>query len=216
MKKSAKKIISLILTFAISLVATVPAFAVERTDKNNQLIRSGNSKLSMSKVLTFNEIVAAISKDSNISKSEAENQVISGFESQNKNTLTSAIVLAERATYRTFGTPFTVTPEYKPELRFYCETSEGDQFHGIVKILKINMNRKYRNMTKQFGGSVYANLEDANTIFYTVDGDFFNNGTTTGGGGVNIGLGETGSVNFNVSQSSNHYSYCYLEERGTF
>lgn len=71
-------------------------------------------------------------------------------------------------------------------------------------------------MSKQFSGTVYANLEDASTIFYTVEGFFFNNGTTTGGGGVSIGVGQSASVNFSVSGSTNHYSYCYVEDRARF
>lgn len=61
-----------------------------------------------------------------ISKSQAENQVISSLETPNKNSYTSAKVLAASSTYRTFTESFTVTKEYKPQLKFYCETSEGD------------------------------------------------------------------------------------------
>ena len=78
------------------------------------------------------------------------------------------------------------------------------------------MIRKYNDMTKQFGGTVYTNLEDANSIYYIVNGDFYNNGTTTGGGGVNIGVGEGVSLNFNLSYSSNEYAYCYAEEHCAF
>ncbi|QEY34689.1 hypothetical protein FL966_06255 [Caproiciproducens galactitolivorans] len=62
MKNSAKNVISLFLTFAISLAVAVPALAVER-DKNNQLLQNDNSKFSVSRVLTFNEIVEEIAKD---------------------------------------------------------------------------------------------------------------------------------------------------------
>ena len=210
------------MALVLSLTASIPAFA-QATNKQHEVnnvsgtIAIGDSKTVISKVLTFDEIVDAIARDNQISKAQAANQVISGFASKNSNSLNlTAKAVASRATYRTVSSYFTVTSEYKPTMRFYCETSESGSFHGIVKILNVNMNRKYNGLTKQFGGTVYTNLEDANSIFYTVDGDFYNTGTTTFGGGVNIGLGEGSSVNFNASSTSDYYAYCYVEEHCPF
>lgn len=60
------------------------------------------------------------------------------------------------------------------------------------------------------------NLEDANRIFYIVNGDFFNNGMTTWNAGVTIGVGKAANVKFGVSGASNHYQYRYVESRVTF
>ena len=51
-------------------------------------------------------------------------------------------------------------------------------------------------MSKQFSGSLYVNLEQADRIFYIINGDFFDNGTTTLSGGLNIGIGEGASAKF--------------------
>ncbi|NRD77370.1 hypothetical protein HPT25_07635 [Bacillus sp. BRMEA1] len=186
-------------------------------------INLGSPQTQVSKILTFDEVVSAISKDNNISKSEAANLVISNFQKSNgttkapasagtmSNTTASApaVQSAQLATYRSLSTTFTVTSVYKPSVNFYCQTDEGGYFRGIVKILNISMNRSYNNTSKQFSGTVYANLEDPNRIYWEVNGDFLNNGTTTisGGGAVNIGVGYSASVNFGVSYQSNEYKY---------
>ena len=116
------------------------------------------------------------------------------------------------ATYRTLTTNFSVTPFYSPSLRFYCETNEwGGSFRGIKEIKHINMNRDANGLSKTFSGTVQANLEDPNRIFYIVNGDFHNNGTTTFNGNVSITVGKTGSVGFSASYATSHYKYTYKE-----
>ncbi len=98
-------------------------------------------------------------------------------------------------------------------MKFYCETSESGSFWGIVEILNVGMDREYNGITKQYGGTIYTILEDAGTIFWIVNGDFFNDGTTTVGGGVSIGIDEFATVNFEATYSTDHYGYCYEEDR---
>ena len=128
------------------------------------------------------------------------------------------INLYERSsqTYRTISTQITVTNSYKPSISFYCETSEYGTYHGIIRILRTEINRNYNGMSKQFSGSLYVNLEQADRIFYIINGDFFDNGTTTLSGGLNIGIGESASVNLGGSYVYNHYKYVYHEGRVHF
>ncbi|GEM05482.1 hypothetical protein HMI01_24700 [Halolactibacillus miurensis] len=44
-----------------------------------------------------------------------------------------------------------------------------------------------------------------------LNGDFYNNGTTTYNGSLNIGIGKYGSVSFGVSHATNWYKYKYQE-----
>lgn len=158
----------------------------------------------VSDILTFEEITKEISKDFGISLAEAENMVV-------ENNANKSISSARAATYRTLSQQFTVTTTYKPTMRFYCQTSESGLFHGILEILSVNMVRGYNGISKQFSGTVYVNLERGDRIFYIVNGDFYNQGTTTFDGRINIGLGESNSVGFGVSHASNHYAYRYIE-----
>jgi hypothetical protein len=75
------------------------------------------------------------------------------------------------------------------------------------------MNRAHlgNGISKQYDGTIYTNLESAAKIFWIVNGDFYNNGTTTGSGGVSIEVGQSATVNFNISYASNHYKYLYKE-----
>ncbi len=107
-----------------------------------------------------------------------------------------------------------MTDEYQPYLDFYCATSEGGHFFNINSIYSIQLVRSYNGISKQFGGEVNAWLRSSNSIEYYVNGDFFNNGTTTvsGGIGVNAGLNVKCSATYSVSYSSNHYKYFYVHK----
>ena len=116
--------------------------------------------------------------------------------------------------YRSFTARLYVTDEYQPYLDFYCATSEGGHFFNINSIYSIQLVRSYNGISKQFGGEVNAWLRSSNSIEYYVNGDFFNNGTTTvsGGIGVNAGLNVKCSATYSVSYSSNHYKYFYVHK----
>ncbi|MEF7637829.1 hypothetical protein [Bacillus thuringiensis] len=73
------------------------------------------------------------------------------------------------------------------------------------------MNRDASGLCKTFSGTVQANLEGPNRIFYIVNGDFHNNGTTTFDGNVSITVGKHGSVGFSASYATSHYKYTYKE-----
>lgn len=99
-------------------------------------------------------------------------------------------------------------------MRFYVQTEKGGgSFRDIMKILAGNMNRSYNGISKQFGGSVQTFLLNSNRIRFIVNGDFYNNGTTTVNTGVNIGIGSSATVSFGISSSSNHYKYVYIEDK---
>lgn len=163
-----------------------------------------NQEQVVSPVMSFEEMVNQVARDFNISTSEAQAQL--GFSEAE-----AARAVRAEFTYRTLSSMFTVNSSYKPTMRFYCQTTEGGGFRAIKKILQVNMIRGYQGLSKQFQGKVYVNLEDPNRVFYIVNGDFYNNGTTTVNAGVNIGLGQSANVSFGVSNTSSHYQYRYVE-----
>lgn len=196
------------------LVATQTGFsasAAEATSEDSSItdgtvsLDTESSNVEVSEVMTFDELVQEIAEDQGISKSEASNQVIAS--SPKKNSRTAAVAAA--ATYRTLSQTFTVTGTYKPAIKFYVQTTEGGSFRAIVKVLNVSLNRAHlgTGKSKQFGGTVYTYLEDPNRIYWEVNGDWYNNGTTTGGGSLNIGVGKAASLEFNLSNESNFFAY---------
>ena len=69
------------------------------------------------------------------------------------------------------------------------------------------------SISKQFRGDLKVWLRSTQKIEYVINGDFYNNGTTTssGGIGVNAGINQLVSISFTATSttSSNHYKYFY-------
>lgn len=215
-----KKIIvgSLISLAVLGTLSTVPVSAevtekAETTSnirlKENILDDSVFSNQGVSNVMSFKEMVNQVANDFSITVPEARERL--GYSEAEAEKATKG-----NYTYRTMSSQFTVNSLYKPTMRFYCQTSESGLFRAIIKILEVNMIRGYQGLSKQFQGKVYVNLEHANKIFYIVNGDFYNNGTTTVSAGVSIGVGQYANVSFSVKNVSNHYQYRYVESYYSF
>lgn len=109
-----------------------------------------------------------------------------------------------------------VTNKYIPRLDFYCHTSEGGNFWGIVDIYSIQLVRKYENLVKNFNGDIEVWLRSPYQIEYIVNGNFYDVGTTTttAGGNVGVGIGDYVKVGFQASSTyaTNFYEYAYFSE----
>lgn len=213
-KKTSKflSVSALALTmFGVSVFPNTSFASSEVKPTTSGVTKIADKNTVVSEPLTIEQLAEEIAKDNNIPKERALKNLMSqvGNDKSQVRSLGTA--------YRTITTSFTVTNYYKPAVKFYCETNEsGGSFRAIEKVLNIGLNRNYNGTSKQFSGSVYANLEDPNTIYWNVNGDFFNNGTTTGNGGVNISVGQAASVNFGISYASNFYKYYYGDGRSTY
>lgn len=169
-----------------------------------------DANTSVSGVMSLEEIANELAQDKGISFADAKE--ILGYDGPQ--------TCNSRATgYRTLTRELVVTNEYHPELKYYVKTSEysGPDLHtwGILSIedLTLKLVDSSSGINKQFSGKVYTNLEAANKIFYRVSGTFYNDGTTTISGGIELGIGEYADLNFSVSYSSNVYKGFYEEDR---
>lgn len=112
-----------------------------------------------------------------------------------------------------------VTSLYKPTVMFYTEWlyREGNPTpEAIVRILNASLNRSYNNDSKQFSGLLFYHLEAYNKLFFELNGDFYDNGTTTYTGGGTVNVNGKGSLNFSISYSSNHFKYIFYPYRFIF
>lgn len=77
----------------------------------------------------------------------------------------------------------------------------------MVSIDSANIDRNYNGISKQFQGTLYYNLEAGNSLHGDLNGDFYNNGTTTITGGGSAGIGGVATASFSASITSSHYRY---------
>ncbi len=156
--------------------------------------------------MTFEEIVARYAENDNISYQEA-------YELLGGNTRSVQPYSTRSIEYRVFSANLHVTDEYIPHIEFFCETAEGGHFFQINSIYSVQLVRSYENISKQFSGNIEFWLRSGYDIEYIINGDFYNNGTTTvsGGANVNVGINEVASIQFiaSITYSSNHYAYFY-------
>lgn len=202
-----KTLMALLFTVAATVLISAETHASQRTIENMTEKIETNELISES--MTFEQMIESIARDYGISVNGAQEKI--GYSD-----VMVKKAIQSKATYRILSQMFTVNSSYKPTMRFYCETSESGSFRAIKRIIEVNMIRGYNGLSKQFSGNVYVNLEDPNRIFYIVNGDFFNYGTTTWNAGVSIGVGKAANVKFGVNNGSNHYQYRYVESRVTF
>ena len=203
-----KRIISLVSSFVLVFsLLYIPAYADENTADTEIIdvneINNEDSDIQVSAPMSFSEMVNHYMEVNGVSYDEA----LKAFPVRlQKETRASA-------TYRTLSVSLTVTSTYRPRIDFYCRTSESGSYWGILSIYSVQLVRSYSGISKQFTGNISVWLRSAYQIEYTINGDFYNNGTTTvsGGGGLDLGIGESVNISLSASMSyeSNHYKYFY-------
>lgn len=151
--------------------------------------------------MTYDELINEVIKNENLSVEEA------------KKFLGINDMLRNGDYYRTYTYRVQVTSSYKPTIVFYCKTSEWNNYRGIISVLNTSLNRSYNGVSKQFSGTLYTNLEDAETIYFELNGDFYDNGTTTFSGGTSIKVGEKTTINFGINYATSYFKYCYKAGR---
>lgn len=156
--------------------------------------------------MSFDELVQKMSEDMELSIQESTNLLLSHTDNKS-------------ATYRIISKPLEVVlMDYEPTLTFYCQTSEADGKVDISRILNVNLNQDYTDsrgvsVLKQFAGIIFFNLEDAHTIYYTIDGDFYNNGTATVSNEFGRDGAQNGKLVFSVSSTYSCYESYYVADK---
>lgn len=223
-----KKIISVIATLAFLI--TLPLgehFAKAEESSNKETINLEDfdlSNLEPGDVIeagdltitqyTDEEAAKIISKETGKSEKEVLNNLScdnSLTESKPVSRSVSTLATKKCATGATaFSRSLNVASNYKPTLNVWTELCQNSAGQYVVKsIVDISMNRNYNGTVKHFNGGLAAKaLNSGKTLYYRAEGDFFNKGTTTIGGGTGLNTA-VASVDFSVSKSSNHFGYIH-------
>lgn len=108
---------------------------------------------------------------------------------------------------------------YRPAVQIFACTYNSGSFSQFMYIEEVNLDRNgitNSYTSKQFTGTIKGKMTSSTAIWWYVNGDFYNNGTTsfTGGvGGERAIKGVTVEGSFSVTNASNHYEY--WENSGT-
>ena len=121
--------------------------------------------------------------------------------------------------YLSTGRGFKVTSKYYPRVVFYLniETNSNGVMTDINSVVKTTLDRtntlsNSSVTSKQFGGEVYVHLQDSKNLYFFVNGDFYDNGTTTHTGSGEADIKDKVTVKYQIQYESNYYAYCFYEE----
>lgn len=92
---------------------------------------------------------------------------------------------------------------YRPVLRMYVREDNG-QFDRVY-------NTSINTYGNKFDGSIYVNLESSQSIYFLVDGHFYDTGTMKTKAGLNIGVGSMGTAIFEVETTKGAMAYVYID-----
>lgn len=218
-----KKILNLLLAVLMLALCSI----------NNNVIKAENEEDYHSSYIDLEEILQNPENypDVEIKLYDAEEYVQmikedTEMPNDKKQEIISEVMKTSRAVAKTkYATVYdtaVITSSYQVRPYFYMQyawdtphESSGSPCR-ISKIQYANLDRNYNGSSKQFSGILYYNLESGKQIFWDLNGDFFNNGTTTVSFGATVSKGENSSTSFGVSYSSNHYKYIHTSKRIVF
>lgn len=202
MKNSLKKLLifSLILSSQLSVNNI---FAKENKDLQNINTKNININEINTKKLNKKEIIEEMIKDGT-SRADAERLV-------NENSISNSVNYGSY--YTTYEKQLNVSKNYKPTLKFYLQIEYGHGMAMIKSLKNVNIVREFNGISKSFVGEIYCNVENYQTIYYEINGDFYNEGITETKGKINLKIGEDSTILFNVDNPYGYFNYIYESEK---
>jgi hypothetical protein len=196
-------------------------------------ISTSDSDVMISEPMTYEEIASSMANDEGISIYQAKKRLgkpnyvsPSILDIDGQFAKPSATAASYTYSYRTLSKSFWISTavynDYAVKVNYYCYTVQSQQGLAIITTLNASIDRSHScvrlgfggipyvtTISKQFSGTLYYNMENCYTIYMILNCDFFNNGNTTFGTGLAIGVGESCTISFSVSYSSSWYAYAY-------
>lgn len=200
MKRLNIAILFLISLFVISINFHSTVQADEQ--KNYAISLNDSSSTEVSK----NDIINDYIKNTGVSYEEASWLLFPSSRMRSVNTAgVDSVSYVRLASSFQDDTLYAYVPGDAGQVYFYCEVSKSGWFRGIKRIIYAGYNAG----DLVFSGNFQYALPDANRIHYTLSGGLYSTTTTTVSTGGSIGIGEAGSVNIQVSQTSNYKRSLY-------
>ena len=206
-----RKFLSIGMVIVLTLCLYTPCDACAKDLKNikkdysmNEVIELKDDDVIVSEPMNYSEVVDRCADINNISEDKMKKVL-----QKNVHDIDS---VSNTGTYRELRVSLNVSASYKPQICFFCNTSEYGNYWGITDIFSIQLLRKYNGITKQFTGNIEGYLRSGAKILYIINGDFYNNGSTTNSAATTASAnGVVASAGFSasISTTSNHYKYFY-------
>lgn len=149
--------------------------------------------------LSYDELVKQIAANRNDSIENTKKNI-----SINKSALTSD----EHIYYVHFYEQFEVgTTDWYPQVDIYVKCK--GIYRDFVGIEDLNLIRSYNYISKQFSGKFQAKVESNKRVYWVINGDFYNNGTTKSSFGGAVGVEKYATLNFSIQSQNDHFGYIY-------
>lgn len=212
-----KKVIAITILSAIFVITgnSKSVFAAETSYTNTNVIdlknldSSSNVTVSVSDVLSYDEMANIMANDQNISLDGAKKILGDDCTVKVNSKMSNSLVTPLSIGYRTVAVKFAVGwPEYRPLLTFYIKTEEGGSLGwGIVSVLNMMlMTYDERGYYRSFQGEIFYHLESITSIYYSINGAFYHSGTTTYENGYEIKVGEFLNIVAKTTDSNNLFA----------
>lgn len=161
--------------------------------------------------MTFDEMVAAYAQNNQISISEAYKELQKG----RKDIVTRS---AKANSYRVLKIGLYVNSGYKPSIDYYVTTSESGGYWGITSIYSVQLNRIYNGTSKIFQGNLESWLRSPYQIEYIINGDFYNQATSSTSCNINGSWGQNVQISLAITttNASSFYAPIYQHRNVSF
>ena len=167
-------------------------------------------KIDESELMTYDEILEKMIEDG-IPREEAI-KCLNSSETLN-DAKTNSIIAPNDISYTTRSVQVKVTSTYYVTINFYITVDSAYGAYYIKEVNNVSLNRDYNGKVKLFAGEIYYKQENRITVYYLINGDFYDKGSLSVSGGGAVGIGESAKLNFSVSYSSDYYAYIYKPDR---
>ena len=205
-KNYLKKCISLTLALFV-LIGTGNINYATSIDNQKVISQIDIHDLKEEELLTYDEMIEVMVNDG-ISFEEAKKSL-----EYNPNIFKSNNITPHQLSYTTRYVTLPIKNNYEVQIAFYLTIDSAYGAYAIHEVNRVSLDRGYSGKAKQFDGELYYNLENNTTIYYELNGDFYNNGETTMSGGGAIKVNDSATLNFSVSYSSNYFAYAFKSGR---
>ncbi|GIO86740.1 hypothetical protein J25TS5_36720 [Paenibacillus faecis] len=110
--------------------------------------------------------------------------------------------------YVHFYQPFEVgNTGWYPQIDVYVKCKGA--YKDFVEIEDLHLRRSYNSGSKSFSGKIRAKMESSQRIYWVINGDFYDNGTTQTSFSGAVGMDNDATLSFSVENQKGHFGYVY-------